>query len=74
MNLTIEEVEQIKELLPILPETALHEVKDFIAYLIDREQRRKALEKRALKAEKETPLRFHAVEQAMKAIRNEAKA
>lgn len=58
----------------MLPETALHEVKDFVSYLIDREQRRKALEKRVLKAEKETPMRFQSVEQAMKAIRSEAKA
>lgn len=73
MNTAIEEQKLIRELLPMLPDEALNEVKDFISYLIDRERRRKSLEKRVLKAEKETPVRLTA-EQAMKAIRNEAKS
>ena len=38
-------------MLKMLPETARQEVRDFAAYLLDRERRRKALVKRVLKAE-----------------------
>jgi len=73
MDTTANEIEYIKEMLPQLSETALHEVKDFTAYLIDRNRRRKEFEEQVLKAEQEPPVRFETVEQAMQAIRNEAK-
>ena len=54
MKTTTDEVEQIKVILSQLPESALHEVRDFAFYLADRERRRKALVERVLKAE-QTP-------------------
>ncbi|MBI4689278.1 MAG: hypothetical protein HY754_03280 [Nitrospirae bacterium] len=69
---TINEAEYIKEMLPVLSETALRELRTFTDYLADRERRRKALVERVLKAEKEKPIRFKAVKDAMKAIRDEA--
>lgn len=51
MNTTANEIEYIKEMLPMLSETELHELKDFTAYLIDRNRRRKELVERVLKAE-----------------------
>ena len=72
MNTATAEIEQIKEMLPMLSEAALHELRTFTDYLADRERRRKELEESVLKAEQETPIRFKTVEDAMKAIRNEA--
>lgn len=51
MNSTANEIEHIKEVLPLLPVTALHELRAFTDYLVDREKRRKALVERVLKAE-----------------------
>ncbi len=51
MNATANEIEHIKEILPSLSETALHELRAFTDYLADRERRRKALVERVLKAE-----------------------
>ncbi len=51
MNTTA--IEYIKEMLPRLSETALHELRAFTDYLADREKRRKALVERVLKAEQE---------------------
>lgn len=45
------EISDIDEMLRLLPEQALHEIRDFTAYLVDRERRRKALVERVLKAE-----------------------
>jgi hypothetical protein len=53
METTIDEIELIKNILSGLPKSALHEVRDFAAYLADRERRHKALVERVLKAEKE---------------------
>ncbi|MDI6756293.1 MAG: hypothetical protein QME78_18135 [Thermodesulfobacteriota bacterium] len=47
------EITNIDEMLKMLPKTALREVRDFAAYLLDRERRHKALVKRVLKAEQE---------------------
>lgn len=44
-------ITDIDEMLKMLPETARKEVRDFTAYLLDRERRRKALVDRVLKAE-----------------------
>lgn len=54
MNTTINEIEYIKDILSRLPAFAVQEVRDFAAYLADRESRRNALVKRALKAEQES--------------------
>ena len=72
MKTTIDEMEYITEILPTLSEDALREARTFVDYLADRQRRRKALVKRVLKAEKETPMRFKTVKEAMKAIRNES--
>jgi hypothetical protein len=45
------EISEIDEILNMLPKTARQEVRDFTAYLLDRERRRKALVERVLKAE-----------------------
>lgn len=67
------EIEYIKEMLPKLAEPALIEVRDFIQYILEKQNRRKAFVERVLKAEKETPIRFRSVKEAMQAIRNEAR-
>jgi hypothetical protein len=51
MNTTVNEIDHIKEMLSMLPETALHELRTFVDYLADRERRRKELVERVLKAE-----------------------
>jgi len=72
MNTTVNEIDHIKELLPKLSEPALSEVRDFIQYILEKQKRRKAFVDRVLKAEKEIPIRFSSVKEAMQAIRNEA--
>jgi hypothetical protein len=72
MNTTINEIDYIKEMLSMLPETALPELRTFVDYLADRERRRKKLEKRVLKAEKEPPVRFESIEDAVNAVFDEA--
>ncbi len=72
MKTTIDEMEYIKEILPTLSGDALREARTFVDYLADRQRRRKALIKRVLKAEKETPIHFKTVKEAMKAIRKES--
>jgi hypothetical protein len=74
MNTTVNEIDHIKDILSQLPKSAVHEVRDFAAYLADRERRRKKLEKRVLKAEKEPPIGFESIEDAVKAVFDEAKA
>jgi len=44
------EISEIDEMLNMLPKTARQEVRDFAAYLLDRERRHKALVERVLKA------------------------
>jgi|GEM_PF-962777 len=71
MNTTVDEIEHLKDILSLLPESAVREVKDFAAYLADRERRRKALVERVLKAEKEhNSVICNSVEEAMQAIYN----
>ncbi len=71
MNTAVSEIERIKEILPMLPETALHELRAFTDYLADRERRRKALVERVLKAEREPDsVICNSVEEAMQAILN----
>jgi hypothetical protein len=72
MNIAVNELEHIKEILPVLSETALHELRAFVDYLADRERRRKELVESVLKAEQETPIRFESAEEALQAIINES--
>lgn len=51
METTLDEIERIKDILSKLPASAVHEIRDFAAYLADRERRRKALVERVLKTE-----------------------
>jgi lauroyl/myristoyl acyltransferase len=71
MNTTVNEIDHIKEMLSMLPETALHELRTFAAYLADRERRRKELVERVLKAEQEhDSIICNSVEDAMQTIYN----
>jgi hypothetical protein len=72
VNTTVDEIEHIKEMLPKLSEPALIEVRDFIRYIFEKQKKRKAFVDRVLKTEKETPIRFRSVKEAMQAIRDEA--
>ncbi|MBI4699308.1 MAG: hypothetical protein HY758_10520 [Nitrospirae bacterium] len=71
MSSTATKRENINELLTQLSEDALAEIRDFTAYLLDRERRRKALEERVLEAEKELPIKFETVDDAVKAVFDE---
>jgi hypothetical protein len=71
MNTTVNEIDHIKEMLPKLSKPALIEVRDFIQYILEKQKKRKAFVDRVLKAEKETPIRFKSVEEAVKAIFDE---
>lgn len=51
MKTTTNEIDHIKEMLPALSETALHELRTFTDYLADRERRHRELVERVLKAE-----------------------
>ena len=71
MNTIVDEIEHLKDIVSQLPESAIREVRDFAAYLADRERRRKALVERVLKAEKEhNSVMCNSVEEAMQAILN----
>jgi hypothetical protein len=71
MNTTINEIDHIKDILYQLPESAVHEVRGFAAYLADRERRRKELVEQVLKAEQEhDSIICNSAEDAMQAILN----
>ena len=72
MKTATPEIEHINELLPKLSKPALIEVRDFIGYILEKQKKRKAFVDRVLKAEKETPIRFKSVEDAVKAVFDEA--
>lgn len=59
----------IDSMLLELPEEMIQEVKDFIGYLLEKEKRRKAFEKRVLKAKNEPSMEFESGDDMMKAIR-----
>ncbi len=64
-------VSEINEILSTLPESALHQIRDFAFYLADRDRRRKELVKRVLKAEQEhNSIICNSVAEAMQAIYN----
>jgi hypothetical protein len=71
METTVNEIEYIKEMLPVLSETDILELKDFMAYLLYKKKKRKAFEDRLDKIERESDtVGFDSVEEAMNAIRN----
>jgi len=73
MKTAVNEIERIKEILPKLSEPALVEVGDFIRYILEKQKKRKAFVDRVLKAEKEAPIRFKSVKDAVKAVFDEAR-
>ncbi|MEW6213998.1 MAG: hypothetical protein AB1478_02150 [Nitrospirota bacterium] len=69
MKTAVNEIEHIKEMLPTLSKSALHELRIFMDYLADREKRRKALVERVLKAEKKPDtITCHSAEEFIRAI------
>lgn len=66
------EISDIDEMLASLPKNKIHEVRDFVGYLLEKEKKHKAFVERVLKAEQEPPIRFKSVEEAVKAIFDEA--
>jgi len=72
MDTAIKEIEDIKAMLTLLSEPALQETRDFIQYLLEKQKKRKAFVDRVLKAEKETPIRYKSVDDAVKAVFDEA--
>ena len=71
MEKTAANIDDVKELLPNLSDDALREVRDFAAYLLDRDRRRKVLVERVLKAEQNPDTTIcHSPEEFMQAILN----
>lgn len=70
MGNTVTEIDRIKEMLNKLPESALSEVGDFVAFLLEKERKRKALVESVHKAEQEPSVTFESPEDAMQAILN----
>jgi hypothetical protein len=70
MENTSTEIDRIKEMLNKLPEDALAEVGDFVAFLLEKEKKRKAFVERVLKAEQEPSVTFESPEDTMQAILN----
>lgn len=73
MKTAANDIDAIKEMLHRLSEEGIAEVKNFTAFLIERERKRNAFVQRVLRAEQEIPIRFDSVEEAMKAIIDESK-
>jgi|GEM_PF-6125499 len=67
-NTTISDIDQM---LLRLPAKKIQAVRDYVSYLLEREKKHKAFEKRALEAEKETGILFKTVEDAVKAVFDE---
>lgn len=71
MSITSHQIDEITEMLEALSEEGLKEVKDFIAFLREKEAKRKAFEERILGIEAESDtVAFDSAEEAMKAIKN----
>ncbi len=67
------EKEKIDDLLAKLPKKYLKEIEDYVSYLTLKARKNKSFEERILKAEREKKVRFNSVDDALKAIVNEAK-
>lgn len=72
MSVTANQIDNIKEMLNTLSEDTLKEVRDFIAFLIEKERKKKAFVERVLKAEQEPPIRFESADEAFQAIIDES--
>ena len=70
MENTATEIDRIKAMLNKLPGDALAEVGDFVAFLLEKEKKRKAFVERVLKVEQEPSVTFESPEDAMQAILN----
>jgi len=70
MGNTVTEIDRIKEMLNKLPENVLAEVGDFVAFLLEKEKKQKALVERVCKAELKPSVTFESPEDAMQAILN----
>lgn len=66
------EISDIDEMLAKLPAKKIHEVRDFVGYLLEKEKKHKAFVERVLKAENEPPIRFKSVGDAVRAVFDEA--
>lgn len=64
------EIIDIDEMLVKLPARRIQEVRDYVGFLLEKEKKRRAFEKRVLKAEKEPGIICNSVEEAMEAIFN----
>ena len=73
MRTNTREKEKIDILLSKLPKKYLKEIEDFVSYLTIKARKSKSFEERILKAEREKKVRFESVDDAIKAIVNEAK-
>jgi hypothetical protein len=70
MGNTATKIDRIKEMINKLPESALAEVGDFVAFLLEKENKRKALVESVRKAEQEPSVTFESPKDAMQAILN----
>ncbi len=71
MNNTAQ-IDNINEMLPNLSEYALTEASDFIAFLIEKEQKHKMFVKETLESEKDPDeVKFSSAKEAMEFIRND---
>lgn len=69
MKTAVNEIDHIKEMLPALSDTALHELRTFTDYLADRERRRRELVERVKKAEENPdPVTCNSAEEFLQAI------
>lgn len=64
-------ISDIDKMLTKLPEKKLKAVRKYIEHLLEKEKKRKAFEKRVLKAEKEPGILFETIEDAVKAVFDE---
>jgi len=68
---TSAEITQIDEMLLRLPEKRIHEVRDYVGYLLEKERRHNAFVARALKSEQDhDTVTCNSPEEFMRAIEN----
>lgn len=65
------QIEYIKEMLSRLSEKRLQEVSDFVAFLLEKEQKHKAFVERVLEAEKQPTIIYESVDDAVRAVFDE---
>lgn len=73
MKTATAKIDNLRDMLCHLPQNKVQEVYDFVSYLLEKERKHKAFEKRILEIEKNSdPIRCSSVEEVMEAIRNAA--